>query len=351
LVCMTITQTPLLITAEQRSELERVVRSTRANAGLVKRAQIVLALALGESYASISARLQVPASTISRWKRRFAAEGLPGLGDAPRSGRPKRIGPSMEARIIARTRKPPPKPFTHWSVRRMAALMQVSPATVQRIWKKAGLKPHQIEYYKASPDPQFEEKAAAIIGLYLNPPENAAVFCVDEKTAIQALERTDPVLPLSPGRAERHGFEYVRHGTLSLYAALEVESGKVQGKAVSRHTAAEFIAFCKQVVASQPLGREIHLIVDNLSAHKTKEVKAWLAENPNVRIHYTPTYSSWLNQVELWFGKIERDCIARGIFTSTDDLRRKLMAYIRAHNKNCRPFKWAYSDPKRRMRR
>lgn len=346
---MNPTKKPFQVTPEQRDELRGVLRSTRAAAGLVKRAQIVLALAEGESYASISMRLQIPASTISRWKRRFAAAGLAGLNDAHRSGRPRRIGPSMEAKVIARTRKSPPKPFTHWSVRRMAEVMKISPATVQRIWKKAGLKPHRIEYYKASPDPDFESKATAILGLYLNPPENAAVFCVDEKTAIQALERTDPMLPLSPGRAERHGFEYVRHGTLSLYAALEVASGRVLGKAVERHTSAEFIDFCQRITAAQPKDRKIHLIVDNLSAHKTKAVGAWLIENPNVTIHYTPTYSSWLNQVELWFAKIERDCIARGIFTSKDDLRRKLMRYITVHNKRCRPFKWAYSDPKRRI--
>jgi transposase len=339
----------LRLTPEQVAELTSLVRSTSAPAGLVRRAQIVLALAEGESYTSISSRLRVPPSTINRWKRRYSEQGIIGLQDAPRSGRPKQISPAREAKIIAETQKPPPKPFTHWSAPRMARRTGVSTSTVQRIWRKAGLKPHRLEHYKASPDPAFEEKAAAIIGLYLNPPANAAVFCVDEKTAIQALERTDPVLPLSPGRAERHGFEYVRHGTLSLYAALEVSTGHVVGKTAARHTSEEFLRFCAQVVATQPAGREIHFIADNLSAHKTKAVKQWLEENPNVHLHYTPTYSSWLNQVELWFAKIERDCIARGIFTSTKDLHRKLMAYIKAHNLNCRPFKWIYSDTSRRI--
>lgn len=342
---------PVRLTPEQRAELTSLVRATHAAAGLVKRAQIVLALADGESYASISGRLRVPPSTITRWKQRYAKGGLPGLHDAPRSGRPKRVGAQLEAKIIAETQKPPPSPFTHWSAPRLARQVGVSTSTVQRVWKKAGLKPHRLEHYKASPDPAFEEKAAAIIGLYLNPPAHAAVFCVDEKTAIQALERTDPVLPLSPGRAERHGFEYVRHGTLSLYAALEVSTGRVHGKTAQRHTSEEFLGFCQEVVATQPNGREIHFIADNLSAHKTKAVKAWLEAHPNVHIHYTPTYSSWLNQVELWFGKIERDCIARGIFTSTDDLRTKLMAYIKIHNADCRPFKWKYSDPSRRITR
>jgi transposase len=344
------TMEPLRLTPEEQAELAGIVRSTRAPAGVVKRARIVLAIAEGENYASISARLHVPASTISRWRKRYAEHRLAGLQDAQRSGRPKRITPQLEAKIIATTQKPPPSPYTHWSAPRLARRVGVSTSTVQRIWTKARLKPHRLEHYKASPDPAFEEKAAAIIGLYLNPPAHAAVFCVDEKTAIQALERTDPVLPLSPGRAERHGFEYVRHGTLSLYAALEVSTGRVHGKTAQRHTSEEFLGFCEQVVATQPDGREIHLIVDNLSAHKTKAVKAWLDANPNVEIHYTPTYSSWLNQVELWFAKIERDCIARGIFTSADDLRRKLMAYISAHNEDCRPFKWIYSDPKRRIR-
>jgi transposase len=200
-----------------------------------------------------------------------------------------------------------------------------------------------------SNDPDFEKKAADIIGLYVNPPQHAAVFSIDEKTAIQALDRRDPLLPLSPGRAERHGFEYYRHGTLSLYAALDTRSGVVIGKTAPRHTSAEFVAFVSDVVASQPRTREIHLIVDNLSAHKTKKVRGFLASHPRVHIHYTPTYSSWLNQVELWFSKIERDVIARGIFTSVADLRRKLMRYIRHHNKEPRPIKWTYSNPKKRI--
>lgn len=222
--------------------------------------------------------------------------------------------------------------------------------TVQRVWQRAGLKPHRMERYVASPDPDFEQKAADIIGLYLNPPEHAVVFSIDEKTAIQALDRTLPILPLSPGRAERHGFEYVRHGTLSLYAALNVGTGAVEGLTAARHTSADFLAFLDRVVATQPKRREIHLIVDNLSAHKTKAVSAWLQAHPQVHMHYTPTYSSWLNQVELWFAKIERDLLTRGVFTSTPDLRRKLMAYIRAHNKHCHPFVWSYSNPKHRIR-
>lgn len=220
---------------------------------------------------------------------------------------------------------------------------------VARVWARAGVQPHRMERYMASDDPDFETKAADILGLYLKPPQHAAVFCVDEKTAIQALDRLDPVLPFSPGRVERHGFEYYRHGTLSLYAALNTKTGEVLGKTASRHTSAEFVAFLADLVAHQPAEREIHVIVDNLSAHKTQQVRDFLAEHPNVSLHYTPTYSSWLNQVELWFSKIERDVIARGVFTSVQDLAKKLMRYIRHYNKEPKPIKWTYRDPSHRI--
>jgi transposase len=200
-----------------------------------------------------------------------------------------------------------------------------------------------------STDPLFEEKAADVIGLYLKPPQHAVVFCVDEKTAIQALDRLDPVLPLSPGRAERHGFEYYRHGTLSLYAALNTRSGEVLGKTAERHTTEEFVAFLTDIVSSQPRQKEIHIIADNLSAHKTRRVHQFLAQHHNVELHFTPTYSSWLNQVEIWFSKIERDVIARGVFTSVADLARKLMKYIRRYNRDPKPIKWTYRDPSQRI--
>jgi transposase len=220
---------------------------------------------------------------------------------------------------------------------------------VARVWRKHALQPHRLEGYMASDDPDFESKAADIIGLYLNPPQHAAVFCVDEKTAIQALDRLDPVLPLSPGRAERHGFEYKRHGTLSLYAAFNTKTGEVLGKTATRHTSAEFVAFLTDLVVNQPRGKEIHVIADNLSAHKTGLVEEFLTAHPKVHLHFTPTYSSWLNQVELWFAKIERDVIARGVFTSIADLKRKLMRYIRHYNQTPRTVKWKYFDPSRRI--
>jgi transposase len=255
----------------------------------------------------------------------------------------------MEARILAKTQQPPPDGSTHWSTRKLASVLGVSHVLVARVWRRAGLQPHRLERYLLSDDPAFEEKAADIIGLYLNPPQHAAVFAADEKTAIQALDRLDPVLPLSPGRAERHGFEYYRHGTLSLYAALNTRTGEIVGQTVPRHTSDAFIEFLGEVIATQPKRREIHVIVDNLSAHKTKAVGAFLEAHPRVRLHFTPTYSSWLNQVELWFGKIERDLLARGIFTSVPDLARKIRRYIARYNKHPKPIRWTYSDPARRI--
>lgn len=218
----------------------------------------------------------------------------------------------------------------HWR-RKLADELGISHMRVARTWAKACRKPHQVRRYLASDDPDFAQKAADVIGLYLKPPTNAVVLCVDEKTAIQALDRLDPVLPLSPGRAERHGFEYFRHGPLSLYAALNTKTGAVLGKTTAKHTSAEFVAFLAELEAGQPQDREIHVIVDNLSAHKTERVELFLTEHPRVKMHFTPTYSSWLNQVECWFSKIERDVIARGVFTSVKDLAKKLRRYIRSY--------------------
>jgi transposase len=260
------------------------------------------------------------------------------------------LTPKLRARILSTTRKKPKDGSTHWSCRKLAAALGVSKDAVHRVWKEAGLKPHRLERYMASDDPDFEAKAADIIGLYLSPPQHAAVFCVDEKTAIQALDRLDPVLPLSPGRAERHGFEYYRHGTLSLYAALDTATGRVHGKTARRHTSRDFVVFLKEVVALCPPDQQIHIILDNLSAHKTALVREFLEQHPRVRFHFTPTYPSWLNQVELWFAKIEREVIARGVFTSVPDLARKLRRYINAYSANAQPINWKYSHPSHRIR-
>lgn len=340
------------LTETEFMELQRQASARNGRADSARHARLILLLAEGLTWAAIRAKLDCSDSYIDRWSKRFAAERLAGLF-ARHAGRERyKVTERIEARVLAwTTKRQPADGSTHWSSRKLAAELGggLSHMTVARIWAKHGLKPHRLEGYLSSNDPDFEAKAADVIGLYLNPPQHAAVFCVDEKTAIQALDRKDPVLPLSPGRAERHGFEYYRHGTLSLYAAFNTKTGEVMGKTAARHTSAEFVAFLTDIVTHQAKRKEIHVICDNLSAHKTARVEQFLAEHPRVHLHYTPTYSSWLNQVELWFAKIERDVIARGIFTSVPDLKRKLMRYIRQYNKQPKPVKWKYFDPTRRI--
>src|SRR5579859_1961441 len=340
----------LSLTCTQRGELQGHLRRRNLPVSVAVRMRIVLMLDEGASYHDIKEKLDTTAPTISLWKRRFCEEGLVGLATFHPGQPPKKLTSQLRAKILAKTQQPPPDGSTHWSLRKMAAVMGVGKDLIGQVWREAELKPHRLDRYMTSDDPQFEQKAAQIIGLYLNPPQHAAVFCVDEKSAIQALDRLDPVLPLSPGRIERHGFEYYRHGTLSLYAALDIKTGKVLGKTAQRHTSEEFVDFLLQVVAQCSPQQEIHIIVDNLSAHKTKKVAEFLDAHPEVKLHFTPTYSSWLNQVEIWFARIERDVIARGVFTSVKDLARKLMRYIRAYEKTARPIRWKYSDVTKRIK-
>ena len=311
------TSTGLILNAPQQDELVAISQSRSLPAGYVFRAKLILMLAEGASFRTIKHKLGTTAPTIVRWKERFLSGGIDGLDTYHRGQPPSVLTPALRARILAATRKKPADGSTHWSCRKLAAHLGVSKDVVHRVWKEAGLTPHRIERYLASDDPDFESKAADIIGLYLNPPQHAAVFCVDEKTAIQALDRLDPVLPLSPGRA--------------------------------RHTSQEFVEFLTEVVERAPT-REVHIILDNLSAHKSQVVRDFLATHLNVHFHFTPTYSSWLNQVEIWFSKVERDVIARGIFTSVKDLARKLRRYINAYSANAKPIQWRYSDPTRRIR-
>lgn len=343
-------QTGLSLTPEQRQHLSRFAQSRTLPAGDVFKARLILALANGDTYASIQAELQTTAPTISRWKRRFEKEGLEGLEGRHKGSRVRAATPAVQGKVLKRIQKAPRDGSTHWSCRKMAHELGVSKSTVQRIWATARLRPHRLERYMTSEDPNFEKKAVDIIGLYMNPPQHAVVFCVDEKSAIQALDRLDPRLPLSPGRAERHGFEYYRHGTLSLYAALDVKSGRVEGQTAAHHTSDEFVNFLERLVAKGRWAKEIHIILDNLSAHKTKKVGEFLEAHSKVKLHFTPTYSSWLNQVEIWFSKIQRDVIERGIFTSLADLKRKLMRYIKSYARVAKPIRWTYSDVKRRIR-
>ena len=333
----------------ERRILSAKVRSRRVRSDEARRADLILGLAAGESYSALQRRLGCGRQYVARWKGRFLAERIAGLYSRHRGRKVLRRTPALEGKILAATRLAPTDGTTHWSTRRLARGLKVSHSMVARVWQRAGVQPHRMRRYRASDDPDFETKAADIIGLYSKPPAHAAVFSRDEKSAIQALDRLDPVLPLSPGRAERHGFEYFRHGTLSLYAALNTATGEVLGQTSARHTSAEFIAFLAQLLATEPARREVHLIVDNLSAHKTKAVAAFLSQHPRLHLHDTPTYSSWLNQVEIWLSKIQRDLIARGVFTSRTDLARKIMRYIRLYNKSAKPIKWAYRDPSHRI--
>ena len=340
---------PIVLTEFEEKELSRRTRSQRLRVEDVQRARLILMLAAGESYQGIADRLSCSPTWISRWRQRFLQARLAGLYSKHQGRKVEKRTPAMQAKILNTARQTPPDGSTHWSTRKLATHVGASHMMVARVLRSAHLRPHRLKSYMTSDDPNFETKAADVIGLYMNPPQHAAVFCVDEKTAIQALDRLDPVLPMSPGRAEPHGFEYYRHRALSLYAALNTQTGEVHGRTAERHTSEEFVAFLGQIVPGQPRNREIHIIADNLSAHKTERVRQFLAVHKRVHIHYTPTYSSWLNQVEIWFAKIERDVIARGIFTSKQDLRRKLMRYIKAHNKDPKPYKWSWNDISRRI--
>ena len=340
-----------MLTSEQRSELDAVMRKRHGNAALARRARCVLLWTDGERRVDIRSKLGCNDAFVSRWTAAFDEQGLAGLVSLHPGRAPTRPVAKLEARVLDRTLKHLPRDgSTHWSSRKLAAeLGDVSFSAVQRIWRKHGVRPHRLDTHMVSNDPDFEAKAADVIGLYLNPPAHAAVFCVDEKTAIQALDRKDRMLPLSPGRAQSHGFEYKRNGTLSLFAALNTATGEVLGKTAARHTSEQFVTFLKDIVASQPWHREIHVICDNVSSHKTELVEAFLSKHRRVQIHYTPTYSSWLNQVENWFARIQREVISRGIFTSPKDLHKKLMRYIRQYNKEPKPLKWKYADPTRRI--
>jgi len=343
-------QSRIILTEAERTELSQRVASRSGRADDGRRARLILLLAAGHTWVQIRDKLSCNDGFISLWSKRFERERLAGLFSRHAGHGPRKLTPSLQARVLDWTlRRKPPDGSTHWSTRKLGSALSISHMMVARVWAKHGLKPQRLDRYLASNDPDFERKAADIIGLYVNPPAHAAVFCVDEKTAIQALDRKDPVLPLSPGRAERHGFEYYRHGTLSLYAAFNSRTGEVLGKTAARHTSAEFVAFLADILVNQPAATEIHVIADNLSAHKTKRVTEFLDQHTNVHLHFTPTYASWLNQIELWFAKIERDVIARGVFTSVADLRRKLMRYIRQYNKAPRTINWRYRDPTRRI--
>jgi transposase len=290
------------------------------------------------SKAQICERLSVTGPTVSKWRQRFRQGGVDGLEDAARSGRPTRLSAAAVDRILHLTTKRIPKESTHWSTRLMAKYAGVTQWQVRQVWAAADLKPHRLRSFKLSHDPQFSEKVVDVVGLYLDPPDQAVVLSVDEKTQIQALDRTQPMLPLRQGQIERRSHDYKRHGTASLYAAFDVATGRVLGRVTQRHRSREFL---RQIDQTQPAPLDLHLILDNSSTHKTQEVQQFLTAHPRFHFHFTPTSASWLNAVETWFSQLERRALYRGVFTSVADLRAELRRYIQAHNEEtAKPFVW-----------
>ena len=319
-----------------------MTRSSSVRAGLAQRARIVLLAAEGESNTAIAVKVGVSRPTVIDWRNRYAAEGIAGLDDDPRSGRPRTID---HREIVAQTLRPPPKKYgvTHWSSRLLGRHLGISNGTVAKAWRDYGVAPWRVETFKFSTDPELVAKVTDVVGLYLEPPENAIVLCVDEKSQIQALDRTAPMLPMQPGLPERRTHDYKRNGTTTLFAALEIATGKVTGACKPRHRHQEFLAFLKQVARAYPdtgEGTELHLVMDNYAAHKRVEVRDWLAANPRIHVHFTPTSGSWLNLVEVWFGIIERQAIHRGTFRSVKDLNAKIRAFVDGWNDRCHPFVW-----------
>jgi transposase len=321
-----------------RSELVRLTRSSSVRAGLAQRARIVLLSAEGLSNTAIAEQVGVSRPTVIGWRERYAHSGLAGLDDEVRSGRPRTVD---HREIVAATLRPPPKKYavTHWSSRLLGRHLGIGDATVARAWREYRVQPWRSESFRFSTDPELVAKVTDVVGLYLAPPENAVVLCVDEKSQIQALDRTAPILPLQPGLAERRSHDYLRHGTTTLFAALEIATGQVTAACKPRHRNTEFLAFLKQVAVAYP-DVELHLVMDNYAAHKHPAVRKWLAANPRLVVHFTPTHASWMNLVEVWFSIIERQAIHRGTFASVKDLNAKIRAFITGWNARSHPFVW-----------
>ena len=332
--------TPIVLDDPQRDELRHLAASRTLPHQLVQRAQIVLACADGESGTAVAARLRVNKNTVVKWRRRYAEHGVGGLHDELRPGRPRTHDDDRVAEVINAALQSRPAHRTQWSVRAMEEHTGVSKSTVQRWFDLFGVQPHRQRTFKLSTDPFFVEKVRDIVGLYLNPPDKAVVLCVDEKTQIQALDRTQPQLPMGLGYAQGVTHGYVRHGTTTLFAALDVATGKVTGQCRQRHRHQEYLAFLRRIDKDVPDDLDIHLVVDNYATHKHAKVRAWLARRPRYHVHYTPTYASWLNQVERWFGIITQQAIRRGTFSSVPQLRRKINDFVADYNTRCSPFAW-----------
>jgi transposase len=330
----------VVLTEEERETLERWARRPKSAQALAFRCRIILAAADGERSMDIAARLGCNPSTVGKWRVRFAQHRLDGLHDEPRPGKRRSITDDDVERVIVKTLEETPVNATHWSTRSMAEAVGLNQTAISRIWRAFGLKPHLVETFKLSPDPQFIDKVRDIVGLYVNPPDAAVVLCVDEKSQIQALDRSAPVLPLMPGVPERRTHDYVRNGVINLYAALDVASGNVIADLTPRHRAEEFIKFLNLINRSVPDTLAVHVIVDNYSAHKTPAVQRWLVRHPRFTLHFTPTYSSWLNLVERWFAELTTKWIKRGTHRSVKELVASIRTWITNWNDDPRPFVW-----------
>jgi transposase len=330
----------LVLSEEERRELESLARRRRSQAALAQRARMVLACAAGQDNQAVARRVRVAPATVGKWRRRFVEGRVAALMDEPRPGAPRRIGDERIEEVVVRTLESTPRGRTHWSTREMAQATGLSAMTISRIWRAFGLQPHRTETFKLSPDPLLIEKVRDIVGLYLNPPAHAVVFCVDVKPQIQALDRTAPLLPLQPGQVERRTHDYRRHGTTSLYAALDVQSGQVTGRTFSRQRARELRTFLEEIDGNVPEALEIHLILDNASPHKSALIRRWLVRHPRFHFHYTPTYASWMNLVERWFSALTTQQLRRGAHRSVRELVAAIREFIDVHNQTGKPYVW-----------
>jgi transposase len=329
-----------MVTDNERVELVRLTKRARVNPALAFRARVVLACAGQPLNTVVARRYHTTNATVGKWRRRFVEARLDGLYDEPRVGAPRTISDDQVEAVVVQTLETLPPGETHWSTRSMAAKAGMSHTMVGRIWRTFGLKPHVTRSFKLSPDPQLVDKVRDVVGLYMNPPHNAVVFSFDEKSQIQALERAQPILPMDIGQPERRTHNYVRNGTLDLFAALNVATGEVLARCTQRHRAQDFVAFLRDIEASVHPALDIHVVLDNLSAHKAPAVHRWLLRHPRVQFHFTPTYGSWLNMVERFFGLLTEKALRRGSHTSLPQLRAAILAYVEAHNENGRPFRW-----------
>jgi len=333
----------LVLSGTEREQLMALTLRRKTAQALALRARIVLGCAEGADNKTVAARQRVTKQTVGKWRSRFIEQRLDGLLDAPRPGAPRTIDDARVDALIAKTLETMPTGATHWSTRSMAREAGVSQTAVSRIWRAFGLQPHRQETFKLSSDPLFVEKVRDIVGLYLDPPVKAMVLCVDEKSQIQALDRTQPLLPLAPGIAERRTHDYARHGTTTLFAALDIATGEVIGQTHRRHRGAEFLQFLRTIEANVPPKMDVHLVMDNYGTHKTPTIKAWFARNPRFHVHFTPTSASWLNQVERWFATLTQNYIRRSTHRSTRQLEQAIRRYVEHHNADPKPFVWSKS--------